>query len=368
MKHVEERETEEGNKFGQQVDRSFYPLPYVQCPNGKKANDQRDDQGRERERCKYLPCHYFDYIGGTSTGGLISIMLGRLRLGVDECIEEYENLGQEVFGHPRLFSIRGRLLSLQEKYDEKRLQRVVNDLVLRRLSDAQLNMGASNFSSASSLCRTVVVAYEGKRIAGTPDYGKPKGEDNSKSSVDVKEGPCLFRSYDHWASPGNTPTIFERNPGSAHSIPLWQVARATSAAPTYFKPVKIQDRIFGDGGFGANNPTEELICEVSQMHGNDRKVIPLVVSIGTGGKPNPGRYEGDGIWKYINLIKAAKAIPTDSDDTGAARLCEVAKIPYFRFNVLRTQGLGEVKLDEWKTKGVSIAAKNTRQLLAESET
>lgn len=199
-------------------------------------------------------------------------------------------------------------------------------------------------------CR-VVVAYEGKRIAGTPDYGKPKGEDNSKSSVDVKEGPCLFRSYDHWASPGNTPTIFERNPGSAHSIPLWQVARATSAAPTYFKPVKIQDRIFGDGGFGANNPTEELICEVSQMHGNDRKVIPLVVSIGTGGKPNPGRYEGDGIWKYINLIKAAKAIPTDSDDTGAARLCEVAKIPYFRFNVLRTQGLGEVKLDEWKTKG-----------------
>lgn len=85
---------------------------------------------------------------------LISIMLGRLRLGVDECIEEYENLGQEVFGHPRLFSIRGRLLSLQEKYDEKRLQRVVNDLVLRRLSDAQLNMGASNFSSASSLCRT----------------------------------------------------------------------------------------------------------------------------------------------------------------------------------------------------------------------
>lgn len=27
-----------------------------------------------------LPCHYFDLIGGSGTGGLIAIMLGRLRM------------------------------------------------------------------------------------------------------------------------------------------------------------------------------------------------------------------------------------------------------------------------------------------------
>ncbi|PMD14934.1 FabD/lysophospholipase-like protein, partial [Hyaloscypha hepaticicola] len=49
----------------------------------------------------YLPAHYFNYMVGTSTGGLIAIMLGRLQMNVDDALKEYENLGREVFGKPR---------------------------------------------------------------------------------------------------------------------------------------------------------------------------------------------------------------------------------------------------------------------------
>jgi patatin-like phospholipase/acyl hydrolase len=43
------------------------------------------------------PCEYFDLIGGTSTGGLIAVMLGRLRMTVDECIVAYTSLSDKVF-------------------------------------------------------------------------------------------------------------------------------------------------------------------------------------------------------------------------------------------------------------------------------
>ncbi len=44
------------------------------------------------------PCEMFDLIGGNSTGGLIAIMLGRLGMTADECIQAYEDIGQMVFG------------------------------------------------------------------------------------------------------------------------------------------------------------------------------------------------------------------------------------------------------------------------------
>ena len=56
-------------------------------------------------------------------------------------------------------------------------------------------------------------------------------------------GPVFLRSYN------NTHALSE-----FPSIKIWEAARATSAAPSYFEPLKIGDRKLVDGGLAANNP------------------------------------------------------------------------------------------------------------------
>lgn len=40
----------------------------------------------------YWPCHYFDYIAGVGTGGVIAMLLGRYRMSVDEAMERYQEI------------------------------------------------------------------------------------------------------------------------------------------------------------------------------------------------------------------------------------------------------------------------------------
>jgi patatin-like phospholipase/acyl hydrolase len=39
-----------------------------------------EEIGRQKESSPPLPCQYFELIGGSGTGGVIAIMLGRLRM------------------------------------------------------------------------------------------------------------------------------------------------------------------------------------------------------------------------------------------------------------------------------------------------
>lgn len=70
------------------------------------------------------PCEVFDMIGGTSTGGLIAIMLGRLRMSVDQAIEEYRNLSKEVFGEKKMFFSDG-------SFKATNLQKAIQSVVQR---------------------------------------------------------------------------------------------------------------------------------------------------------------------------------------------------------------------------------------------
>jgi predicted acylesterase/phospholipase RssA len=75
------------------------------------------------------PCDYFDMIGGTSTGGLIAVMLGRLGMTVDKCIEAYMRLSCEVFEKRRgAVSLK---FKLQSRFDTEELERVIKSIIRR---------------------------------------------------------------------------------------------------------------------------------------------------------------------------------------------------------------------------------------------
>jgi uncharacterized protein len=70
----------------------------------------------------------------------------------------------------------------------------------------------------------------------------------------------------------------------AHDFRLWEVARASCAAPTLYEPHLIKNRIdeqfvMVDGGFIANNPAMAVFADI-ERRGESRDMV--IVSIGTG--------------------------------------------------------------------------------------
>lgn len=75
------------------------------------------------------PYEHFDMICGTSTGGLIAIMLGRLRLSVQECIDEYLKLSPLIFvktKHRLKFDA-----SVQGRFDHEAFERGIRNMLVR---------------------------------------------------------------------------------------------------------------------------------------------------------------------------------------------------------------------------------------------
>ena len=90
----------------------------------------------------------FGFAAGTSTGGLIAIMLARLGMSLEECIHEYDKLSKVIFKKKR---IRGRLSGglWRAKYYGGRLRDSVKQLLEKRklLQDEPLVWNQSNIHS-----------------------------------------------------------------------------------------------------------------------------------------------------------------------------------------------------------------------------
>ena len=162
----------------------------------------------------------------------------------------------------------------------------------------------------------------------------------TKDNVDAP--PTLFTTYD-------------RSSGF-HGCTIWQVARATSAATTFFKSIKIgRDEIeFVDAGFGYNNPCEILIEEARRQFPGRGQM--QVLSIGTGLGDNVSIQNS-----RRSILNALKVMATSSKKVAArldSRYGESGQ--YYRFNV--DKGLEDITLSDWE-KASTISAHTHNYLL-----
>ena len=128
-------------------------------------------------------------------------------------------------------------------------------------------------------------------------------------------------------------------------LPIWEAARASSAAPTYFEEFQMK---FVDGGVMSNNPTIDLMTEVfSHEQGGEGVKIGCVISLGTGIPPIT-RPSGSvnvvtkGLFDYCRDIKAMKNLinlfiaqctTSYGQEVDRSRAwCESIRAPFFRFS------------------------------------
>ncbi len=224
---------------------------------------QRKMRKKHKSRKSYHIGDIFDFIAGTSTGGILACLYllpnsrKRPQFSSKEVLNFYMEHGDKIFSNS-IFNKLKRMGGLtDEKYDVSHLEAILE----------------KNFKDI-------------------------------KFSDLIK--PCLIPSYD---IEKRKAILFTSHNATVDSKDFYvkDVARATSAAPTFFEPASITS-ISGtrysliDGGLYANNPTLCAYSEAKKMNFNailkkdDKPSTPsaedmVIVSIGTGEIKEPYKYE-----------------------------------------------------------------------------
>ncbi|KAF5626091.1 calcium-independent phospholipase A2-gamma [Fusarium sp. NRRL 52700] len=248
--------------------------------NGAPEENIVEDNSKPDRVDKYLPCHYFDYVAGTSTGGLSSIMLGRLRMSVDQALDTYKSFGNAVFGKPRVFHERSYRYYPRAKFSSRKtheeFQKIIYEALQREKFCFYSEAEVEPLKYREDRTKTIAISWSIKKDGGVSKEFVWRSYDNEPSPKEPspkdhgpkKSGPIRWNPY---------------NAGPAHTTAIWEVARATTAAPGYFESIKLLGRKFLDGGMAANNPSLMALTEIHNLHG----LVPdLFVSIGTGLKPS----------------------------------------------------------------------------------
>jgi hypothetical protein len=220
--------------------------------------DRLEQQLRRRQNAgpEFRLCDFFDLIGGTSTGAIIAAGLAR-GMSTADLSAFYREFGREAFTKRSLIA---RWKSLY-----------ANGPLQRKLQDTFGPVTTLEPQHLRSLL--LVVTRNATTDSAWPISSNPWAKYNDRSRPD-----CNLR------------------------LPLWQIVRASTAAPVYFQPevVTLDEKdpkktfVFVDGGTTAyNNPAFLMYRMVTEpayrlgwAKGEDAL---LIVSVGTGSAPTLGQ-------------------------------------------------------------------------------
>jgi patatin-like phospholipase/acyl hydrolase len=228
--------------------------------------------GLEQKRGKKI-AEMFDLIAGTSTGGILALALtkpdgsGKPQYAAEDAVRLYEREGRRIFHRSAWHTVTSLGSLAEEKYPSAGIEGVLEDYFGEaRLKDAVTDV--------------LITSYEIER-----------------------RFPFFFKSRGAKAKPD-------------YDFPMKRVARATSAAPTFFEPCKLDadtpEDYYAliDGGVYANNPAMCGLVEAKTYWPEARDF--LVVSLGTGEQLKPLPYDQAKGWGVAHWAKPVLEIVLDA--------------------------------------------------------
>ena len=219
--------------------------------------------------------HEFDYIAGTSTGAIIATCLSR-GMRVSEIRDFYEQSGEAMFDKASL------LRRFRAKYEDERLAAKLKEVL------------GEDMTLGSDELQTLLLIV--MRNATTDSPWPLSNNPNAKYNLASRRETGLACNLD---------------------LPLWQLVRASTAAPVYFPPEAIDAGgpapfLMVDGGLTMYNNPAFLVFLMATVApyklgwptGRDEM---LVVSIGTGTSPKANQ---DLAPEDMNVIYNAGSVPS----------------------------------------------------------
>lgn len=260
----------------------------------------------------------FDLIAGTSTGAIIACALAS-GIPARSVVDLYRKRGREIFpaAPSRLWS---------------RFERVLSD-------------GASAPKYSDKGLENVLRTTFRESIVG-----------------DVQKTTLLVTAYDVFK---RKPEIFKSNKDSHRPLKLWEVAKASASAPSYF-PAHVLEyegtkNPLVDGGVVANNPTACAIAEgivLAQKTGAKLEEF-VVASFGTGQNTRPINVDDATTWGALEwafpIIDVLMDGAADATDYIACQL--IAKDRYFRFQTELDKAYDDLdRADETNLNALAVIA------------